>query len=289
MKSKTRDAVLMTVYNRPELTMMNVLAALSKNDLAATAVIVVDDGSTEDQSNVRTALRSFGNGHWLPVDVARYVPSRYHISGTNNPAYAFQRGFEFATDELGAERLFVMSSDVMIPPHALDRFRSVDLEKFVALGAVIDLDTANTLCSSRVIWPMPWFVGVGADQLEAIGGWDLEFMNGIAFEDNDLMARLLLHVGALMIRDDVMCWHQSHPQTAYSDEKKGWNQNEKYIVEKFGDVPFRPGSRAIGFDVRTTRRGMTYLINPQRLTETVDESPPPTPDPETDKVVGAVE
>jgi GT2 family glycosyltransferase len=251
----------MTVYNRPELTLMNTLFALSKNDLNDAVIIIVDDGSTQKYQSVPNIVEQLP-AVWHRVDTGDDRPGTYAIDGKyNNPAYAFNAGFEVAK-ELGAERIYVLSSDVIVPPHAVHTANKCDLTKAVFCARVLDIDTAGEFCSSRTIWPLPWFVGTLTQYIDAIGGWDEVFLKGIAFEDNDFMARLFLSVRCMIVFDGVTAFHQSHPQTAYSDEFKGWNTNEQFMIARWGCVPFRANNPPYTWNTRPVKPGVTYLIEP---------------------------
>lgn len=60
--------------------------------------------------------------------------------------------------------------------------------------------------------------------LEAINGWDLQFMKGAAYEDTDFGARFVRAGLPFKVRDDIKALHQWHPVNKVSD---GWDINRK--------------------------------------------------------------
>jgi GT2 family glycosyltransferase len=259
---QAKTAIIMTVFDRPELTLMNTLYGLSRNDLKDTAIIIVDDGSTVQYGAVPQIIES------LPAILHRINtkddrPDTYTIDENyNNPAYAFNAGFAIAK-EIHAEKICVLSSDVIIPPHAMEAVGRCDLTKAVLCARVVDMDSAGDFCSSRRLWPLPWFVATLTEYVEAIGGWDEAYLAGIGFEDNDFMARLFLAVRCMIVFDGITTYHQSHPQTAYSDNFQGWNTNEKYTIDRWGCVPFRVNNAPYSWSTRPVKQGQTYMINPE--------------------------
>ena len=126
----------------------------------------------------------------------------------------------------------------MLPPHAIDRAFDLDLTSVAWMPCVIDQDSNTEYLGPNRLVPLGWFYGTHRKNFP---GWDEEYLKGIAFEDNDVMARLALKVGRFVIDQSCVAWHQSHPQTAYSDELKGWTINRDYTVKKWGAVPWDKG------------------------------------------------
>ena len=230
-------SVIMTVYNRPQLALMNTLSKLGANDFSDGEVIIVDDGSTLPYEPLVSTFADHIPIRWERVDTVADREGTYNIDGHNNPAYAANCGLEMAKGEF----IFWMSSDVMLPPQIIHRAFDLNLEQVAWMPCVVDLDTNQTYLGPDRMVPLGWFYGVHRKHLEEIGGWDEEYLKGIAFEDNDIMCRLGHQVGRFVIDKQVVAWHQSHPQTAYSDELAGWNLNQKYTLEKHGSIPFNAG------------------------------------------------
>lgn len=255
-----RDAVIMTVYERPSQVLTNVLDGLKKNDLSSTKVIIVDDGCKQSTLDGYPALSE--GFEWVHINSVEALPETYSIDdGYNNPAYAFNCGFARAK-ELGAERVFVLSSDVIVPPHGMEAGRKFVDEVGMFCASVIDMSSATPYCSAGRCWPLPWFIGAKTEDIEAAGAWDEEYMKGIAFEDNDFSARLFMQTQKMLICDAVTCWHQSHEQTAYSDNLKGWEINKRYTLSKWGCVPFEHPHQNFTYQIRSVQPGVTFLLSP---------------------------
>ena len=233
-----KDSVLMTLYNRPHLVLLNTLTALGKNDLSNTEIVIVDDGSTVDYSAIQEAYAALPL-KWVRVDTVKDRPDTYNLDGYNNPSYAWNQALAAAE----GENIHILSSDTLLPPHALASARKRMLNKVVYCGMVVDMDTANEYLGQQRVAPLGWFLSTTKTQLKKISdskgnAWDEAYLNGIAFEDNDFTARLALNVGRVIVDLSVCCWHQSHPQTAYSDDMKGWKANEAYTLQKWGGIPW---------------------------------------------------
>ncbi|MDH3629321.1 MAG: glycosyltransferase family 2 protein [Acidobacteriota bacterium] len=229
-------SVVMTVYNRPQLMLMNTLVKLGCNDWTDGEIVIVDDGSNIPYQPI---IESFGNlpVRWIQCNTFKDHPHVYQIDdGYNNPAHAANMGLE----EAKGEHIFWMSSDVMVPPNIIDRAFDLDLTKVAYMPCVVDLDTNQTYLGPDRLAPLGWFYGVHRSHMDAVK-WDLEYLKGIAFEDNDFMCRLGLQVGRFVIDKSQVAWHQSHPQTAYSDDLKGWKTNQEYTMQKHDGVPFHTG------------------------------------------------
>ena len=112
----------------------------------------------------------------------------------------------------------------------------------------------------RVV-PLGWFYATARKNLP---GWDEEYLRGMAFEDNDVMARLGMST-RVVIDLTTIGWHQSHPQQAYSDEWEGFRRNKKYTHEKWGGVPFlRDGKDPLDYKLTTVNAQMVLDISKRK-------------------------
>lgn len=238
-------SILMTVYNRPHLMLMNTLHALGQNDLSDCEIVVVNDASTAPYGPLVESVDSGpAEFRWIDIDTQKERPGTYSIDGHNNPAYAWNR----AVEESRGENIILLSSDCMPQAWALSKIKKLtSLKKIVWHPTVYDLGTSTRsgmagkeLCGPSRVLPFGWMLATARENIEAIDGWDEEYLKGIACEDNDFAARLCLHTGRVVLDKTVTVWHQSHPDTAYSDNRKGWTANMKYTQEKWGGVPFYP-------------------------------------------------
>lgn len=229
----------MTVYNRPQVALVNTLNALGKNDLADTEILVVDDGSTALYEPLLAAYK--GLVRYERIDTCKDRPAAYNINGLNNPAYANNRAVELAK----GETICFMSSDTIIQARTLTMLKSMTLRKIAWMPCVVDVDDFSMFSarghylSPARLAPFGWFYATHRANFEAVR-WDEEYLNGIAFEDNDFMARLALHVGRFVVDTDCIAFHQSHPPSAYSDGLHGHAINQRYTLKKWGAIPWHP-------------------------------------------------
>jgi GT2 family glycosyltransferase len=258
-----KDAVLLTVFDRPKDVLFNTLAGLARNDLTDTVVICVDDGSSIDYVDLEDFVKTLNLPLiWSRVDTVKERPGTYNINGYNNPAHAFNAALKIATGEK-AERVFILSSDCVLPAHALEAWRRwVDIG-YVPIPKVVDHDSQQVYASSSRIWPLYWWMGCRMEWIKGIGGWDEEYLRGIAFEDNDFAARLFDKVQKFVFDDSVMVIHQSHSQTAYSDNLEGWAINKQYTLSKYGANPWERNGEGLLYNPRPVRQGPTYVLHPE--------------------------
>ena len=239
-----RKVILATLFNRPAHALHGALQA-ARRVLPDADIVCIDDGSTEAYSaSYGPVLEQVGGPYRLErIDTQADRPDSYGIPAPdggihNNPAYAFNRCWQLAREN-GPANALILSSDTIIQSKAREQLRCFDTTAAVWTPTVVDLDTGACWHHPQMPRPFQWAQYTSLDAIEAVGGMDEAFMGGIAFEDNDFSARLLLHVGRLVVRGDVTCWHQSHPQTAYSDGNKGFETNRAYCQQKWlGVVPF---------------------------------------------------
>jgi glycosyltransferase involved in cell wall biosynthesis len=231
-----KKSIIMTVYDRPQIVLINTLSNLGKNDLRDVEIVIVDDGSNLPYKDLLAAYKD-SPVRYERVDTLKDRPDTYNIKGFNNPAYAMNCGIELAQ----GEELYFMSSDVMIPPSTLTAAAEMDLDKVVWMPCVVDMDSNTTYLGPDRLAPLGWFFGTTRKNIEAVR-WDEEYLKGIACEDNDFMARLALHVGRFVCETALIAWHQSHPPMAYSDNEKGLEINQKYTYDKWGCMPWYPNT-----------------------------------------------
>jgi hypothetical protein len=231
------DAIILTVFNRPQLTLVNTLNALSKCNLADTTILVVDDGS-DTNDDLHDVLITFDS---LPIVTKRTcsqdLPGAYAIGGHTNPAAANNLALDWCKEN-GVSRIFWLSSDCIVPPSILDKARQLDLDKYVYVPSTMDIDTSKVFCGKDRQFPMCWFVGTTLAACEKAGRFDENYLKGMGFEDNDFMARLCASTGRLVLDVSTWIFHQSHEATYYSDEGVGYKRSKDYTLQKWGGIPW---------------------------------------------------
>lgn len=260
-----KDTIILTVYDRPELTLLNTFVSLKKQDLTDTEILVIDDGSTVDYTDTRDILSDWELPiRWERISTVEDRPDTYHIDGHNNPAYVNNKAVELAE----GSNLFFLSSDTTIPPNTLGSARLWDLNTTVYSTRVFDLDTGSEWNGESRIYPMCWFLGVGKELFNKVSGFDEEYLKGMAFEDSDFVGRCALATGKLVIDCGTLALHQSHPMTAYSDKGLGYKWSEAYTKMKWGgatpwDTPNHP------LNYTTSRAGDKLIVKPRPSAETL--------------------
>lgn len=274
-----KDTVILTVFDRPEVALINALSQLGKNDLHETEILILDDGSRVDYSDVWASL------DMLPLRVVRLEPGDYPegtlaFDGHNNPAFA--NNFALAHLPADCERVFWLSSDTMLPADALARAReAVDAGAIYAMK-VLNLDDGQEYLGPSRMFPMMWFVGCRREDVRAIGGFDEEYVRGMAFEDCDFMGRLFLRTGRLTIDAARTAVHQSHPAVYTSDGGEGYARSEAYTRDKWGghvpfggtvDKPFGFYRSSVGNTVMLTLDPATLKNLPANMRALADRRP----------------
>ena len=259
------NAVVMTVFNRPEEMLRRTFKGLKDNGLSETRVIVVDDASTYGYHALK---REFPLFEWHSVDTKAARPETYQVDGWNLEVYAMNYGIEVAFSRK-AKNIFIMSSDVVVPPDAIrEGLKQIEKGR-VFVSSIVDEKTGEEYCGRERIYPMHWFMGIEAGLLRHIDGFDEEFLRGNAWADNDFAGRLFLEAGEFFISTKIKSVHQSHPNSGYADDGKGWDRNHKYIRKKWGcDVaPLIHNRFPLWYGARYEKDGIV-LHSPSREVET---------------------
>lgn len=247
----------MTVFDRDERVLMNTLHALARTGLPGTEVLVVDDGSTIDYSSFWPAFEGIMPLRVTSRNTIESVEGAYHIGGHNNPAWVNNRALELVE----TEKVIFLSSDCIVQPHLFDALARHDLAKAMVSTRVVDLDSGKVYCGTERPFPMQWCLATTTKNAIECGGFDEEYVKGMAFEDADFSARLALLTGKAVIDLGVTSWHQSHPAVYYSDDGKGYKISEEYTKRKWGGgIPWARGGPMA---YTTTEVGNLLYIRPK--------------------------
>lgn len=246
-----RDLVILTVYDRPDLCLLNTFSALAHNDLTDTGVLVIDDGSHFQYDHIRSFCETIGLPvDWRRMDTKAARPQTYQLEGGhNNPAFVNNEALKIAS-EMGVERLFWLSSDTILPTDALAHARKWIENDAVYVPRTVNMADGVVYCGMERIFPMMWFVGCRLSDCKRLGErpFDETFLEGMAFEDPDFMGRLFQKVGRLVIDAATTVFHQSHPQTYLSDGGEGFRRSKEYMRSKWGPkCPFEENGTPFGW------------------------------------------
>jgi glycosyltransferase involved in cell wall biosynthesis len=236
-----KQSIVMTVFDRPIEILLRTLRGLLECDMDDTQVVVVNDLSRLSYVSIHRYFKdNFEHGVW--IDMPEYEAFRLE-DGTNNPSRAFNRAVEVAE----ADRIIVMSSDVLVPPRTMAKARKQNFEAAAWTPYVEDTfgstrGLEREYCGPRRLLPAPWFLGMSRSVLLSVGGWDEAYLAGISYEDNDVVGRVALKTGRFVGDWSEKVYHQGHGQVAYIMERpdvlEATVRNREYTMTKWGGIPF---------------------------------------------------
>lgn len=255
-----RASVITTVYNRDPRVLENMLASVRGNDLSGTEVVIVDDGSTLYEGETiwtsRPPLFSDSMLRWSRIDTKADRPDTYQIDGYNNPAYAWNRALDAAQGDI----IIVVGSDCILQSRTLKAARQCG--KAVWMCGVVDIDSGAQYLGPQRIAPFGWVMAWNRKEIGDIR-WDENYLRGMAFDDNDMTARLGLAAKQIHLDFSITAFHQSHASTAYSDGLYGHGINERYTREKWGGIPWS-GEKDDPLRVAMARQGNLHILQVER-------------------------
>lgn len=155
-----------------------------------------------------------------------------------NPSMAFNIGVRNAK----YDQVIITSPEVIPKTDVLDQ-----LEELIGANVVCrvwDENEEGKLVASlvhdgyRSESPAMYFLALfNKKDIEAINGWDEDFMRGYAYEDNDFGDRWVRARLPFMIREDIEAIHQYHPRG--ETIRGGMSMNfEKYCQNKDNNVTY---------------------------------------------------
>lgn len=249
--------------------LLNTMVGLKKNDLKDTEILMVDDGSTVDYTDLRETFEGMEIPfRWERCSTLEAKPEAYNIEGHNNPAWVNNRAVEM-TD---SENIFFLSSDTIIPPNAMNSASLWDLDKTVYSARVIDMDSGVEWCGMSRTFLANWFIGVSRKLFERVGRFDEKFLEGMAFEDTDFTGRAIIDTGKAVIDCGTLALHQSHERIAYSDGMDGYVRSQEYVRAKWGgqapwdskDEPLNIACTAVGDKCIIKPRPRAFVLDKLR-------------------------
>lgn len=232
-------AIMTTLFRRDMLLWENCCRGIQRTFPKVPVHMVIDEEPCPEKAAYVACMdRHDLRGTIICESSLTRFPDTYHLDGYKNPAGAWNRCLDSIADS-EITHVLLLSSDVILPVNMGQAINDFDLDKCLYTPRVINSDDFQLFCAVEKVWPLPWALVTRLDWLRNIGGWDMEFRHGMACEDNDLVARLAVEAGYLVIDNRVSALHQSHEQVAYSDGHKGWNTNKEYTKKKWGGAePF---------------------------------------------------
>lgn len=240
-------SILMTVYDREPEIILATLRSLSRCDLTDCELIVVNDGSNMSMEWTKGIMdRRFDGIPRRWIDAPPYEAFRIN-GGFNNPA----RAFNLALDSAEGENVVIVASDTLVGPRIFQRIRRFNLSEVAWTPMVVDIESSQQYCGPMRLFPAPWCLAASRQHCLDIGGWDETYLQGMCYEDNDFMGRLVLRTGAFVGDWTAIAYHQSHHQPAYNIDDPGIkaanDRNRDYTKAKWKGIPFHP--EFVPFDV----------------------------------------
>lgn len=154
--------------------------------------------------------------------VAQYLKEQELDKSVNLIPYTVERGFNpskafnIGVRNSKYNNIIITSPEVKPTTNVLEQFKE-SLDKNI-ICQTWDEDTDGNLTllvSSTYRCEMPYMYFLAMFQkkdIEAINGWDEDFMNGYAYEDNDFGDRWIRAGLPFEVRDDIQGVHQYHPR-----------------------------------------------------------------------------
>ena len=155
-------------------------------------------------------VRQFLDEFNLGKDV-RLLP--YTVDEGFNPAKALNIGVR----ESKYENLIITGPEVKPTTQVLEQL-SECLDKNIVCQTWDESEQGNLTSlvnhGYRDHTPQPYFLGMFLKKdVEAINGWDEEFMKGYAYDDDDFGARWVRAGLPFEVREDIQATHQYHPRS----------------------------------------------------------------------------
>ena len=199
-------------------------------------LILLDDGSTRDYSAARIyAENVIPRTRWVRLDPD---PECYfYEDGQKNPARALNRAFA----ESHGEKIVLVASDTIVNSRAMKAALAHDPSRGIMSTGVYDIEQQSFYCGPQRLFPSQWFLTLARSTINAIGGWDEEYMKGFAFEDNDFVGRAALHHGQFFGAWDACVVHFSHRMKQIKDDPvlmEGLRRSQAHTRKKWGGIPF---------------------------------------------------
>jgi len=176
-----------------------------------------------------------------------------------------------------------MSSDVIVPPRTFSRGRKVDTWEMLWTPYVEDTygwpPLNGKYCGPNRLFPMPWLTAMSRTQAFEVGGWDESYMNGLCYEDNDFIGRMVLRTGRFMGEWGYKVYHQGHIQDAYMVEDKeiadANARNRERTMAKWGGIPFEAEFTPFNVSRKMHESGNAVhecVAEPGKLQKAIDET-----------------
>lgn len=155
--------------------------------------------------------------------VKKYLTEHKLIKDVRIIPYEVKRGFNcskalnIGVRNAGYEHIIITSPEVKPITQVLEQFSKILGKNIICEVSDQDPDGNLTILVSKIYrgdTPAMYFLAMfNKSDIEKINGWDEEFMEGYAYEDNDFGARWVRAGIPFEIREDIRAIHQYHPRS----------------------------------------------------------------------------
>jgi GT2 family glycosyltransferase len=218
-------SIITAVHEKPLETWQKALASLAMQ--GADQIVIVHDRAPE-------AL----------VEASKAIPDAVVVDltgpkGWRSPCLSFNAGLERATGDV----VLVSHSDIIQAPGNVERIRAHFSEHpdSVLFGMVVESNPEKLtgagnagplLMGTGNPRPLAWSMAAKAESLRNVNGWDLAYMEGVCYEDDDLTARLWKSGLDLYFNDDCLAIHETHERGYFNVIKE--LPNRSLFINRYG-------------------------------------------------------
>ena len=156
--------------------------------------------------------------------------SRFYNAEYFNPTMALNCGVKYAK----YDNIIITSPEVMPLCNVIGELRKFEKGNYICkvldeaqYGGLSMHGGKKYLVGSdfRSVTPAMYFLGLfQKNNIYAINGWDMKFMQGYGFEDDDFGSRFMRAGFSFEVKDDIQAIHQYHPRG--EQECDGWRSNQ---------------------------------------------------------------
>jgi hypothetical protein len=129
-----------------------------------------------------------------------------------------------------SEKIMVIGSEVVVSDDVLTAAIAVKAKEPIAFA--VNNSNGTVYVGRDKMIPLPFCVAVTKQDLDGIGGWDRAFENGIAFDDNDWIVRLLVSGCTFKFDFDHPFGHQAHDKIRTAESPGLWQRNRDLFVSR---------------------------------------------------------
>lgn len=174
----------------------------------------------------------------------RLIPYEHKIGF--NPSKAFNIGVR----EAKYDQIIISSPEVMPKTAVLSQLKELIGQNVLCSVSEVDetgeKHTVLVHSGYRDDNPAMYFLAMfNKKDIEAINGWDEEFMKGYAFEDNDFGERWKRAGLPFIMRDDILAVHQWHPRSETIRGGLAINQQHYYNNTDNGVIKCKNGLKVL--------------------------------------------